>query len=176
MSLPWLSPVGVWGPRRWPESAQSRPQQLAADQEAHQRGHPEGGNSSPQVPTSDSACHNPSWWPSGMQTDELLDYLSSSLASRLLPIRSPSWTCSWTDTVWRFPKWPTVWWATRSSSWTTTPSCRPRSPPTPGSVTTRPSGTWRRGEGPECVALIKLGSRTRGEVDLVLTFVEKISL
>lgn len=59
--------------------------------------------------------------------------------------RSPSWTSSWTDTAWRCPRWPTAWWATRSSSWSTTPLSRPLNPPTPGSATTLPSGTLRPG-------------------------------
>lgn len=59
--------------------------------------------------------------------------------------RSPSWTSSWTDTAWRCPRWLTAWWATRSSSWNTTRLSRPLNPPTPGSVTTLPSGTWRPG-------------------------------
>lgn len=112
MSLPSLSPVSVWGTRWRPEPAQSRPHQLPADQEAHQRGRSEGGNSQCDClllrSLKAARLTHPSQQQSGTQTDEVLPYLASSLVSLSLSIRLPSWTSSWTDTVWRFPKWPTV--------------------------------------------------------------------
>lgn len=38
-------PVGLRGTRRWPEPTESHPHQLPSNQEAHQRGRSEGGNS-----------------------------------------------------------------------------------------------------------------------------------
>ena len=84
-SLLLRPPVGLRGTGWRPEPAESRPYQLPADKEDHQRGRSEGGNSPCRrlllrsLPLARLA--HPSYRQSGAQTDELLPYLAFSLLS-----------------------------------------------------------------------------------------------